>query len=819
LRNELIYLCRSLYQAPVFVWTIILSLGVAFSVNTTLLSVVRGVLQRPLGVPDADRLVSIYLHDSGRPAFGSFPYPAYVALASADTPFEGLCGFFEFQEPARIGDRSDIIAGEFITPDYFSTVRVQPRMGRFISPVEFDARAPVVVISERLWRRRLSAVASPLGAVIRIKDRPVEVIGVAPDAFRGLSTPGVLPTDVWVAYSIAPQVSRRFNRADLLSAWDANVVRLRGRLRHDATQETARAAVESAVRHAATEAPELRDKSVALRRTDSEFINAKADGYARVMSGSLLIVSGLIVLAVCANVVTLLLARATDRSTEVAIRQALGAPRSHVVRIAVGESTMLAVLGGAVGIALACFIGKALAWTVPSYGQVGAFGLEPLIDLPVLVTALSIAGGVGALCGIVPAIRMSRTGGAPLLNGESHATAGESVTRWRSALVGTEITICVAVAVLAALFLRAAHLVTSRDLGFQSSGLHIVGVDASAVPGLDGLGLHTLSAEILTRASTAPGVTRATLIDFLPIGTRRDVAMLSMPVVGTGQPARRYSDLMRVGAEYFSMVKIPILRGRSFTEADGRSAPPVAIVSELSARSYWPSSSPIGTTMDVQIGTKVAPMLIVGVAADTDVRFVGERRTPLTYVPFAQQPSPEFKVLAEGRADADPPLAVAIETQVRAVDNRLAVVEAVSLDEWLDVWRYPYTIGGSVLGSLALVALVVCVGGLYGLSHFAAATRLREIGIRLCLGATRQQVIRLILRRQWVLLAVGVACGAALASVLVVGLQRTFFGMIGFEFRPMLAAIAVTLAVGATAAVLPALKAAGASPAETLRRP
>jgi predicted permease len=798
---------------------VILSIGLGLGLNVTLLALVRGVLLRPLGVAESDRLYSLYLSDARRPRLGPFPYPVHTVLRESNGPVSNVVGFVEFQEPVIIDGSAELVTGEFITPNYFESLGVRAVLGRAITPSDdrsADSRR-VVVVSERFWRNRLEGGRDWLGRQIQINSQDLTLVGVMPSNFRGMNLPGIAPSDAWILFSAAHEISPRFD-SRFVSSFAQLSVRLRAKLPDGVTAAVAQRHLNELLNHLGKQHRNLAGKVAIVQRSDKEMLFPGADGPARSAAGALLGLSFLVLLIVAANVTHLFLSRVIDRLPDIATRRVLGAGRLRAAAPVFREAAWLMAFGVLVSVVTATLFSSRLTRGAAAYGRSNGLSFDPLIDWSVYVQTLMVAVGLATLCISAPALLATRDGVIYSVLGRGWMPAGGRWSRrTRAGLVGAQCVIAAAVVVIAATFFHGATEVAMRDIGLESDAV-LVGFDARRSPVYrDPKRLVALHQQLQTRVSSLPGVTRATLIDFLPVGTRRGMATLSFgPSPDPSEDVDLY--VQRVGPGYFDIVKTPVVAGRAFTDTDVAGQPMVAMVSETAAREIWKRPSPLGETVLASIQDVKARLTIVGVARDTDVRFIGERHWPLLYVPFSQHPSPEFHVVADALG-VGPATSSLIAAQAKQIDPRIPIVRFSTVNEWIDTWIYPYRLAAVLTGSFALVAWVVSAVGVFGLAHYWTSTRTREFGLRQALGASPRRILALVVRQQVMPVLLATVVGLAAGGFAVTMTARVFFKMVAFNAGVVVVVGFLAVAVAIIAIAVAARTVISLNPSEALRRP
>ncbi len=779
---------RSLRRRPAFTGIALLTLALGIGANTAIFTVVRSVLLRPLPFPEPDRLQMI----TYAPVAGVADAD-YLAFREQDRAFEATATYGN--APLTLTGAGDAVrvAAVPVTPDFFRVLRVNAIAGQMF--VANDARQGaerVVVVSNGLWRNRFGADPTLVNRPITLDGIPHVVIGIAPSEF-------VYPAgaDVWTPLEV---------KADPHMSLIRPVI---GRLADGTTREQAQAALETFGRSRGDEQASWRPRVTPLK---DEMVGAVETSLV-IFSGAV----GFVLLIACANVANLVLMRAVSRRHEIATRLALGAGRARLVRLFVTEGALLSLGGGLLGVALAVLAGPTLLALVPA-GRLPRQG-EINIDAFVLVFTLGLVALTTIVIGLVPAFSAGRQDLAGISR-EISASSTRSSHRLRHALVIAEVALALVLLVGASLLTRSFWRVYSIDPGFNTRNVMtmIVNVPSSTYP--TAATLREFHARVLTSLSTIPGVRSAGAVNWLPFGRmhlRGDIR------VEDGQVPNGYIvTKAAVSPQYFSTMGIR-LTGREFTDADAPGAPAVAIVSEALARRVWPNQNPIGKRISTQTEPRPEDWLtIVGVAGDVRQELLTQPVVPAVYRPYRQMSHAGFlsHMTFVVRVDGDPrALAPAMRAALQSVDRNQAPQSLASMQTLVGGTIADPRFQTEILGVFSLLALLLAGIGIYGVLAAAVVERQREIGIRMALGADRQAVVGMVLRRTLVFGATGIVIGLIAAA----GLTKVLSGLL-IDVKPtdpvaFVAAACVVVVAALLAALIPARKATRVDPLVALRSP
>jgi putative ABC transport system permease protein len=806
------YALRGFRRQPGFTAIAVLTLAVGIGANAAVFSIVNGVLMRPLAYGAPEQLMS--MARGGRQTPSQAPPARWISLRRWEAMKEARSFEAGVYRPAYedviLGGREPeaLRAGRF-SANVLSILRVRPILGReFRAEEDADGAPPVVLISERLWTGRFGASRSMVGQTISIGSVPHTVIGILPDGFQFPAR----DIDVWFPQPAnVPFVARQYHAccSPLMGI---------ARLRSGVTRE--RAEAELSVLNTRYEPPGQRrvDAGAATLSPLKEDIVGPID----TMLWMLLAAVGFVLLIACANVATLLMARATSRAREFALRTALGAGRARLVRQLVTESLVLSTTGGALGLIVASVGVRAVAtmtlFELPRAHELGVNGT-------VLLWTTAIACATGVLFGTFPSLQLLtpalidrlRQNGAT--EGDGQRGRGLVGVGTRGALVVVQVALSLVLLIGAALMTQTIARLTRVDLGFPSMGLLTMRVPLPVTAYDTGEKRARFFDELVTRVDAIPGVRGATIVRALPttggLGTNLQIESQRIP-----DPGHVGQLLQTVVPGYFEVLGLALKQGRTFESRDNvGGAPPVAMVNESFARKFWPAypsgATPVGDRLFIPI--LPSPSLeIVGVVAD--VRHGGPAREadPQVYIPDSLY-SPQVAYLAL-RADGDPLRAVdAIRAQVRAIDPNQSVTDVRMMNELLERATGQQHLAARVLGLFAAAALLLAVIGLYGVMAYSVAQRTQEIGIRRALGAGPREVLWMVVGQGLRVTIIGIVCGVAGAYASTRLLESLLFEVSATDAWTFVVVPAVFVFVALLASLIPAARAVRIDPVGALR--
>ncbi|HEU4509149.1 MAG TPA: ABC transporter permease [Pyrinomonadaceae bacterium] len=799
---------RMLLKSPSIsiVATIALALGIG--ANTAIFSVVNAVLLRPLPFPDPDSLVAVYETVPQRGMLrGSHSYPNFFDVRSQNTTLERVASYHGSNfimtgrgEPVRL-------IGEVVTADLFPLLGVAPALGRtFHADEDKPSDARVVVLSHALFRERFGEDPSVLNQVITLDGRGYTVIGVMPPGFEFPIQNE--PPQLWTTIAIDAAGSE-----PVTDQRGAHFLRVIGRLKPGVTHEQAQAEMEAIGARLAQQYPdENTNRSLRIESALHALV-----GEIRPMLLILLGSVACVLLIACANVANLLLARATSRHKEMAIRTALGASRVRVIRQLLTESVLLSLCGGAVGLLLAVWWSDLLIALgkddIPRAVQVG-------IDLRVLGFTLGVSLLTGLIFGLAPAFHSSKSELVDSLKEGGRGTSeGARRNKMRSVLVVSELAIAVVLLVCAGLLLQSLWRLQGVNSGLRPENILTFNVGLPEVKYKYDRQTQFFI-DLKSRLEAAPGVQAASTIFPLPLSGDR--FSISFEIEGRPMDPKDHpsADFFTTGVGYFRVMGIPIIKGRDFDDRDKHGATPVIIITETFARQHFPNEDAIGKRIKPGIssieGEDSTMREIIGVVGDVRNRSLNTEARAADYVPHTQIPFSQMVAVAKTTSEPRS-LIPSVTKLVGGMDQDVPVFEVKTMEEYLAASVAAPRFSSTLLSIFAAVALVLTVVGLYGVMSYSVAQRTNEIGIRLALGAQSRDVLLMIVKQGGLLIAIGLAIGLAGAYAATRLLASLLFGITEKDPLTFAAVSALLALVALLACYVPAWRATKVDPMEALR--
>ena len=805
---DLTYAVRRLRQAPGFTTVALLTLALGIGANTAIFSIVHAVLLQPLPYRDADRVVAIWrAGEHGGTTWLSGPeVKGYGAITDV---FSDVAAYTTTAANLTGADEPERVVAAVATPNLFRVFGVPLLHGRgFTADETGPPPADVVILGHELWRRRFGGDPRILGQAIQVNGRARIVIGVLPASFRlPRDFREERPTELWTPMSGAVLASTAWGDRSLITV---------ARLANAVSPEAATAALSAAESRWVREGV-MREESGIHRRAIPvrEFIVGDIRPALLVLVAA---VSAILLIA-CANVANLVLARADDRRREIALRTALGASRGALIRQLLTESLLLSALGGVLGIAVALAGTRLLAALhpagIPRIGDVG-------LDATVLAFASAVALATAVLFGLAPALELTRRDVSVSLKDAGRTGTGSRATqRFRDSLAVVQIAFSVMLLIGAMLLVRSFTALRQVDLGFSTRDaltLRLTLPPATYPQPADVIAFYP---RVLDRLAGLPGVRSVGATRLLPLtGTIGD---WSITLEGRERRAEENpnGDWQVVTPGYFETMDIPVVRGRRFTAADDQNAPPSAVINEAMAERYWPGEDALGKRF--HLGTANQPWVtVVGIVRAVRHNAVVEEPRAEMYIPHAQFAA------AGGSAQrgmtiilrtAGDPLALldGVRSAIRALDPNLPIADVRTLERIASDSLSRPRFTAALLGLFATLAVVLAAIGIYGVVSLLVRKRRREIGVRMALGATRGSILRMVVRRGFMLAAIGLALGLSGAAGMTSALKSLLFGVTQFDALTFAAAPVLLLLITVLACMIPAARASAVDPVAALR--
>jgi putative ABC transport system permease protein len=802
LLRDLRFGIRMLRKNPGLIFAAILTLALAIGANTAMFTVTSALLLRPFPYAEPQRLVHIEVKDRSGSQPGNLL--RYELLRDHSQMFQSIAAWTNDNFNLTGHGEPLQVPVARVSANFFSTLGVQPELGRTFTDEEGrpEGRA-VVMLTDAMWRNRFAGDPNIVGQTVTLDTTPHTIVGVLP---ANVQFPFVRQADVWTPryFELTLMPPQRLR----LGVGYLDFV---ARLRPGIPLERAQAELDVLNQQYREQNPSAPDADPGFVMTVlplRDLVVSDVRGKVLVLSGAVAVV----LLIACANVASLLLSRALARRKEIAVRTALGASRSILVRQLLTESTLLALVAGVLGVALSWAATRALlTWGA---GQLPE-GIPIGIDLRVLLFALFVSLLTGLIFGTFPALQLSRVNLNTTLQDEGRSTsAGHARTQLKNLLVIGQVALSLLLLISAGLLLRSFARLLRVDPGFDSHNVLTMNVSLPTVKYAKPEQQIAFFEEVLRRVSVLPGVKGAAISAARPLKWVR-----MTPVLPEGQPnvplaQRPFVDIEAISPQWFQTMRVPLRMGRAFTAADNAQAPKVVIVNETFARRFWPNQNPIGK--HVIMGRWTDPAEVVGMAADIKNKGLAQDTQAQLYLAFPQLPWGNMNLLVR-TAVAPLSMTSAVRGEISAVDLDQPVTNIQSVDELMDSSRAQPRFLTWLLGIFSATALVLAVIGIYGVLAYSVTQRQHELGIRLALGAQRGHILNLVVRQGIVLAVAGIAIGL-IAATLLTNLMASMLYHVGtrdaatFVPTPLL-----FLCIALIASYLPARRTAKVDPMQTLR--
>jgi putative ABC transport system permease protein len=799
LLQDLRYGWRLLARSPGFAALAVLALALGTGANTAIFSVVNGVLLRPLSFPQADRLAVVWERNTIRDRKTNVVSPGnFLHWRDLNQSFQELSAVgLTFRMTLTGTGEPEELPMQLVNASLFPLVGVRPAMGRTFTPAEDRPDADVVVLSDQLWRRRFGADPSIVGRTIRLDGVAHTVVGVMPRDFYVLDR----TVEFWrpIGFSAEARTPR--------GRW----LYVIGRLKPQVTMAQAQVDMERVAQEMTRRFPAFNTgwsvNVVPLKE--------QMTGAIRPMLLVLLGAVGFVLLIACANVANLLLARATVRTRELALRAALGANRGRLIRQLLAESLVLALISGAAGTLLAWWVLRALRAYASTQTPIPR--LEGVsLDVATLGFALMASFVTGIVFGIVPALTAARADVNESLKEGGRTGTGARGGRARAAFVVAEVALALVLLVGAGLLVRSFIRLLNVDPGFQSSGVITMKLSLPELGYPDDARRVSFFRELFGRIERVPGVRAAGGITWLPLTGL--AAATSFEIVGQPKPPAGQEPVCEVRVitnDYFKAMGIPLLRGRTFTERETPATSHVVVINENLAKRYWPSDDPIGKRISVS-WTNNEPDEVIGVVGDVHHAALDVDPRPMIYWPHVRSAYP-WMLIAVRTAGAPTGVVPAITAQVRSMDANLPVADVRTMEDIVSDSVAEQRLTMTLLGVFAALALVLSAIGIYGVIGYMVVQRTQEIGIRMALGAARSELLRLVIGQAMRMALAGVALGVVGAFALMRVMQGLLFGVQPSDPLTFVAVSVTVALVALGASGIPALRATRVNPVVALR--
>ena len=820
LAQDLRYALRGFRRTPGFTLVALLTLALGIGVNSSIFSVVNAVLFRPLPVQQPKSLVDIYGQATTESSHGTSSYPNYLSIREQVTTLQDVVGYANFFANFSLNNSSEIVIGEMITANYFSTLGIPLAKGRAFSDEETTivGAGPVAIISDRMWQTRFGASENVLGQTFRMNGQVYTIVGVAPRNFGGM-IPAVT-AQMWIPVSMVEEVepigNLRFTGtsagANRLERRGQHWLWLKGRMRDGTTPMQVREELSGIMTRLASEFPATnsQERVVVVPSTDVR-INPDFDRVLGPVGFVLLAAVGLVLIVACANLANLLLARAAGRRREIAVRLAVGASRKRLVQQLLTESLLLAIAGGALAIPLAFAFAKLVAGLQPPLPL--DFGFQVTPDWRVLTFTMAVAVITGVLFGLAPAMRATNPNLVPALRNSTGNEGRRRHFELRNLLVVMQVAVSLVLVVGGALLVRSFSVATRIDLGFDPDRIAHAAL-ALEMTGYDAERGGVFLATAKERLQALPGVEAVGQASRLPQSINNNGFTIVIPGHQQSESDRPFAiDGASIDEHYFDALGVALVAGRNLQPLDRDSSQRVVVITRAMAERFWSNAEgAVGREIRLRWGGQL--YRVVGVVENYKVNTPGESSTSYIHLPMARNSAYGNFVIRTSNAAA--PMVPVVERTIREIDPEVVIFDRGTLRGLSDVRLFPVRAGAWMIGAFGTLALVVAAIGLYGVIGYSVSRRTHELGVRKALGAQSGQLVSMVIREGMMLVAIGGVIGVVLAVLGARALSSVLF-VDPLDVVSFGSAFAVLAIVALAANAVPALRASRVDAMEALR--
>jgi predicted permease len=818
--HDLRYAARTLRNSPGFTIIAIITLGLGMAVNTTVFSVINGLILRPLPVAHPEQIAVLAMQQAGTPGFQRFSYPDYQDIRQQTDAFSDIVGYRPTLAGLTVDGKGDHCVLSRVTSNYFSALGLQPAVGRLILSTEGQSPGadPILVLGYSFWQKRFGGDASIVGKQVALNGHSVTVVGVAPKEFHGLYA--VVDMDGYLPFSAAIG-SKGVAEDSVQEAWirrQERTLTLVGRLKPGVTVKQAQAPLSVVAQRLAEQHPDT-DKGITIQAFPEKLARPEpdADNTLPAIAAAFTVLAALVLLVACFNIANVLLVRAAVRQRDMGIRAAMGAGRGRMVRQHLTESLLLAVLGGSAGLLLANWAAGFLSSLPLGTDLPISFDFQP--DFRVYSFALLAVLITGAIVGIIPALRVARSDvNAVLREGGRSASEGPRRHLVRNSLVVAQLAGSLLLLIVAGLFVRSLDKAQQMYLGYSTDHVLDLTVDPEQIGFSETQG-RAFYREVEGRLNAIPGVVSVGQAFTVPMG----VISADDPIFVEGrtiEPGKQPPTVMYnpVTPGYFDTVRLPLQSGRKFTDADNEKAPNVAVINQAMAAKFWPNENPLGKRFSMK-GPQGPFREVIGIVQTGKYKNVVEDPPePFFYVPLAQN-YVAYRTIHVRTSVPPDSLQRQIEAQVRELAPGVPISQVQTMTQALQGVNgfFFFRFGAQLTGTMGLLGLILAVVGVYSVVSYAAAQRTHEIGIRMALGAEPRDILRMVLRQSIVVVAIGLAIGLAAAFAGTRAIANLIVGIKPTDPVTFASVVVLLSAIALAACWIPARRATRVSPLTALR--
>ncbi|MGA8232201.1 MAG: ABC transporter permease [Candidatus Acidiferrales bacterium] len=804
------YSLRMIAKAPGYAMTAILTLALGIGANTTIFSWINSTLLNPIpGLASPGSVVSLSLGKAGERPF-PFTYPDYEALRDGQQSFTGLSAGNITPMSLTGKGKPERVWGMVTSANYFDVLGVRPILGRGFLPAEDETPggAPVAVISYRMWQTHFGANPGVVGQTLEINQHPYTIVGVTPAVFQGSQTG--LRLEIWVPVMMEGQL---VPLGDLLHDHHYFWLGMLGRLKPGVLPQQAQEEMTLRLKREAKNYPEEHRGHDSVRVYPLWRSPFGANQLLSTLLPMLMTIAGLVLLLACANVANLMLVRSVGRRREIAIRMSLGASRWRLVRQLLVESLVLALAGGAAALLITWWTAGTFMKFLPEMDFPISLGIQ--MDRTLLLATLGIALLTGVVFGILPALRASSEAPVEMLKEDTaSASGGMRKARLASGLVVAQISLSLLLLICAGLFIRSFRSAQQINTGFNSHSVLIASYDLFTAGYSEERGAE-FDRQLTSKLAALPGIQSVALSSRVPLGLDGGGSTSVKPEGYISQANESMeTQVAIITPNYFQTMQIPIVQGRDFTLQDNRNSQRAVIVSQAFVDRYWPNQQALGKQLNSDLTHQW--FTVVGVARNSKVNGLNEKPTPFLYLPLYQVY--RATMIVDARVTGDPlALGKTIEKSIHELNADLVVFDVNTLESREQIASLGQRVAGTFVGAFGLLALVLAAVGIYGVTAYTTRQRTHEIGIRMALGATKENILGLVLGHGLRLTLIGVGLGLAVSFALTRYLRSMLLGVTSTDTLTFSSVAILLCAVALLACFIPARRAIRVDPTVALR--
>lgn len=809
LLQDVRYATRMLWKSPLYTAIAVATLALGIGANTTIFSWINSTLLNPVpGLKAPDQVVALSLGKSSQNPF-PFSYPDYVAMRDGQQSFSGITAFSVQPMSLTGAGKPQRVWGMVATANYFDVLGVRPAMGRGFLPQEDQTPngAPVVVISDRLWRTHFGADQQVIGRTLAINRHSYTIVGVTPPVFEGSQTG--IRSDLWIPMMMQADV---MPQGDLLNDHHYFWANLLGRLKPGVSISQAQQEMTARIQRVAKDYPQEHKGHDTVTVSPLWRAPFSANQFFSLLLPMLMAIAGVVLLLACANVANLMLVRSIARRREIAIRLSLGASRWRLVRQLMVESMVLALAGGVIAMMITFWTGGLMGRFIPPMDFPVA--LDVHIDKGVLLAAFVISVITGLIFGILPAMRASGEAPVTVLKEEiGSSSGGRGKARLASGLVVAQVALSLLLLICAGLFIRSFASAQTIDPGFDPRGVLLTSYDLFQSGYTPENGIQ-FDRQLIAKLQALPGVQSVALANRVPLTLGGGSTSVN-PEGYVQQPneSMEVQDAI-VSPGFLKTLQNPLASGRDFTDEDTRQSQRVCMVNEYFAQRYWPNQEPLGKKVHSDLTNEW--FTVVGVVRNSKVNNLNEAPTPFIYLPLYQVYNAAMVIYARVAGNTIG-YSSSVASAIHQLNPDLVLYDVTTLQEREELASFVQRIAGTFVGAFGLLSLVLAAVGIYGVTSYTTRQRTHEIGIRMALGATGEDVLKLVLGRALRLTLIGIALGLVAAFALTRFLSSQLLGVTSTDALTFWSVALLLCAVTLIACYIPARRAMRVDPMRALR--